>query len=202
MKQKELYNYLMKIQAITKIGLLYSTDPHAISNYKEIEALTKAMLEDINKVKISENNYFKRDIYPTPNISVRTIIWNEHNEFLMVQEKDDGGFSFPGGWCDLYDAPEEAALREAREEGGVEISITNLVGIFNRTPFKNPVSVPEYVIVYNAKLIKEVSQPDHEIISVKWIKNGELPPLSSKVSEEEIINFIELAFVSRDTNKR
>ncbi|HZJ89908.1 MAG TPA: NUDIX hydrolase N-terminal domain-containing protein [Bacilli bacterium] len=202
MNQKELYNYLIKIQAITKIGLLYSTDPYAVSNYKEIEALTKAMLEDINKVKITENNYFKRDIYPTPNISVRTIIWNEKDEFLMVQEKADNGFSFPGGWCDLYDSPEEAGIREAREEGGVDIQITELVGVFNRTPFKHPVSVPEYVIIYNARLIKEVSKPDHEIISVKWVKNGKLPPLSSKVTAQEIVNFIKLAVESKKTAKR
>lgn len=191
MNNEQLYDYLIKLQSITKIGLLYSTDPYAISNYKQIEALTKELLEQVNKVKITGNNYFTRDIYPTPNISVRTIIWNDHNEFLMVQEKEDNGFSFPGGWCDLYDAPSEAAIRESREEGGVEIKLMNLVGIFNRTPFKNPVSVPEYVIVFNAKFIRKVGEPDHEIIRTLWVNENNLPKVSDKVTREEILMFLQ-----------
>lgn len=93
MENINLYDYLLKLQAITKIGLLYSTDPYAVSNYKEIELLTKQLLDNINNVQTSGNNYFTREVYPTPNISVRTIVRNKNNDFLMVQEQSDGGFS-------------------------------------------------------------------------------------------------------------
>lgn len=134
MDSNTLFDYLVKLQAITKIGLLYSTDPYAIRNYEEIQTLTLAMLENVEEVNLDRPNYFSRDIYPTPNVSIRTIIFNENKEFLMVRERQDDGFSFPGGWADLYDSPTEAAIREAKEEAGADIEINGFVGILNRTP--------------------------------------------------------------------
>ena len=72
---KAIYDYIIKIQAIAKIGLTYSKDPYAITNYQEINDLSKAFLEDFINIKLDRPNYFEKDVYPTPNISVRTIIF-------------------------------------------------------------------------------------------------------------------------------
>ncbi len=79
------------------------------------------------------------------------------------------------------------------EEAGVEIKITKLVGIFNRTPFKAPVSVPEYVIVFEANYVRKVSKHEHEIISVDWVKETNIPQLSSKVTKQELLKFLQAA---------
>ncbi len=194
MDNKHLYDFLIKVQAIAKIGLLYTTDEYAKTNYGEIERMTLELLSNLQDVELNRNNYFKRDIYPTPNISVRTIVFNENDEFLMVQENEDGGYSFPGGWADLYDSPSEAALREVLEESGAKAKIEKLVAFLNRTPFKNPTSVPEYVIVFKANFISFVHEHDHEITNVGWFKRDELPPLSSKVTAFEINKMLEAAF--------
>lgn len=190
-----LYNYLIKIQSIAKIGLLYSHDEYAIKNYYEIQALTIELLENLESTKLERNNYFARDIYPTPNISVRTIVYNEHNEFLMVQEKVDEGYSLPGGWADLYDSPTEAALREVKEEAGASAKIDGIVAFLCRTPFKDPISVPEYVLVFKAKFIAFTNEHDHEISDVKWVNRSALPSLSKKVSVEEVTRILD-AFIA------
>lgn len=193
MDQKTLYDYLIKIQAIAKIGLLYSRDPYALRNYLEVQALTKEMLENIQGVNLARNNYFERDVYPTPNISVRTVVSNDQGEFLMVREVRDGGFSFPGGWIDLYDAPSEAATREVLEEAGAEVEITNLVGVLNRTPFQHPDSVPAYVIIFKARFIAFVQEHDHEITELKWVNAHDLPPLSPMMTLQETKRILEAA---------
>ena len=198
MNPNTLFDYLVKLQAITKIGLLYSTDPYAIRNYQEIQSLTLNMLEDMEEISLKRNNYFERDVYPTPNVSVRTIIFNEHDEFLMVREKQDGGFSFPGGWADLYDSPTEAAIREAKEEAGAEIQIKGVVALLNRTPLKEPTSVPEYVIVFKAKLVRLNGVHDHEITEVGWFKRHTLPVLSRKVTKSEIERMLDAALANNN----
>lgn len=196
MDQHTLFNYLVKLQAITKIGLLYSSDPYAIRNYQEIQALTLEMLEDIEGIHIDRANYFERNVYPTPNLSVRTIIFNENKEFLMVRERQDNGFSFPGGWVDLYDSPTEAAMREAKEEAGAEVKITGIVAILNRTPFKALTAVPEYVLVFKADIVTLSGDHDHEITEVAWFKRDQLPTLSKKVTTHEIERMLDAALAN------
>lgn len=193
MDSKNLYDFLVKVQSIAKIGLKYTTDPYAKRNYLEIQAMTLDLLEDLEGVNLERNNYFVRDIYPTPNISVRAIIFNEQGQILMVQEKEDGGFSLPGGWADLYDSPTEAILKECAEEAGAEIKITDLVAVLHRTPFKNIASVPEYVLVFKAEFVKFIGEHDHEILSVRWVDPHNLPHVSNKVTRGEVERMIKAA---------
>ena len=187
MNSKEVYDYILKIQSIAKIGLVYSTDPYAITNYQEINKLSLEMLEKFVEVKFDRPNYFKRDIYPTPNVSVRTIILNkDRNKVLMVREVKDHGYSFPGGWADLYDSPADTAKNESKQEAGADIEIVRLVGIMNRTPFKSPTAIPEYVVVFEAKLKHLNKEHEYETDDVNFFDVNALPNLSVKVSESEI----------------
>lgn len=183
---KQIYDYLIRLQAIAKIGLKYSTDPYALTNYKEINDLTLKMLEDFMEVKFDRPNFFIKDAYPTPNVSVRTIILNnDKNKVLLVREVNSHTYSFPGGWADLYDSPSQTAKNESMQEAGAIIEIERLVGITNRTPFKSDASVPEYVIIFQAKLVGELQEHEYETDDVNWFDIDDLPEISKKVSMPE-----------------
>ena len=196
MDSKYIYDFILKIQSIAKIGLIYSKDPYAITNYKEINDLTIKFLEDFMEVKFDRPNYFKRDIYPTPNVSVRTVILNkERNKVIMVREAKTHNYSLPGGWADLYDSPSKTAVNECEQEAGAEIEIVRLVGITNRTPFKSPTSVPEYVVIFEAKLKGELHEHEYETDDVGWFDIDNLPLISRKTSEQELLRFIKAAVI-------
>lgn len=191
MDSKEVYDFIIKVQAIAKIGLTYSKDPYAITNYNEINELSKRFLEDFQNVKIERNNYFQKDIYPTPNISVRTVILNEdRTKVMMVREASLGTYSLPGGWADLYDSPSKAAKNECSQEAGADVDIIRLVGILDRTPFKASSSTPEYVIVFEGKIIGELHEHEYETDDVGWFDIDNLPPISRKSSAEELLRMI------------
>lgn len=194
MDSKEVYDYIIKIQSIAKIGLVYSKDPYAITNYNEINELSKNFLEDFLNVKLDRPNYFQKDVYPTPNISVRTIIFNnDKTKVLMVRESNSHTYSFPGGWADLYDSPSDTARNECMQEAGANIDIVRLIGITNRTPFKADTSVPEYVIVFEARLVGELKEHEYETDDVSWFDINNLPELSEKVSRTEIDRILKAA---------
>ena len=194
MDSKYIYDFVLKVQSIAKIGLIYSTDPYAITNYKEINELTVKFLEDFMEVKFDRPNYFKRDIYPTPNVSVRTVILNsDRSKVIMVREAKTHNYSLPGGWADLYDSPSKTAVNECQQEAGADIEIIRLVGITNRTPFKNPTSVPEYVVIFEAKLKGDLHEHEYETDDVGWFDVKNLPELSPKVTREEIQRMIDAA---------
>lgn len=194
MDSKEFYDFLLKVQSISKIGLIYSKDPYAITNYKEIQELSTKYLEDFVNVKFDRPNYFKREIYPTPNVSVRTVILNnEKNRVLMVKEVNLQAYSLPGGWADLYDSPSKTARNECMQEAGADIDIVRLVGITDRTPFKNPTSIPEYVIIFEARLVGELGEHEYETDDVGWFDVDNLPLISKKTSKQELERFIKAA---------
>lgn len=191
MDSKQIYDFLIKIQSIAKIGLIFSKDPYALTNYQEINDLSTKFLEEFQDVKFDRNNYFARDIYPTPNISVRTIIFNENRDkVLMVEEANQHAYSLPGGWCDLYDSPSQAAINECSQEAGGDVIITRLVGIANRTPFKANTSVPEYVVVFEGKLKGPLHEHEYETCNVGFFDIDNLPIISRKTSKEELLKFI------------
>ena len=191
MDEREVYDYILKIQSIAKIGLVHSKDPYALTNYQQINDLSADFLEHFLEVKLDRPNYFKRDIYPTPNVSVRTVILDQSRKrLLMVREKNEGAYSLPGGWADLYDSPSQTAINESKQEAGADIEIVRLVGIANRTPFKTPASIPEYVIVFEGRLIGDLKLHEYETDDVSWFDINQLPQISKKTTKGELMRFI------------
>ena len=194
MDSKNIYDYIIKIQSIAKIGLTYSKDPYALTNYQEINDLSKRFLEEFMDVNLDRPNYFEKNIYPTPNISARTVIFNEDkSKVLMVREVASQTYSLPGGWCDLYDSPSDTARNECLQEAGAIIKDLRLVGVTNRTPFVSDVTVPNYVIIFEAKLDHLEKEHEYETDNVAFFDINNLPEISRKTSKEELLRFIEAA---------
>ena len=192
MEYKQFYDFVVKVHSIAKIGLTYSQDPYAIENYNELNELSKNMLETFMDVKFDRPNMFSKDVYPTPNISCRTLILNDKEEILLVKEVNSNLWSLPGGWCDLYKTPSEAAFAEVSQEAGVEPKMERLIGILDRTPFKSNQNVPEYVIIFLGSVKgKKFHEHCHETNDVKFFKLDELPEMSRKLSMVEINRIID-----------
>lgn len=187
MDSKEIYDYIIKIQSIAKIGLVFSKDPYAITNYNEINRLSLEFLEKFMEVELDRPNYFKRDIYPTPSVSVRCAILNAtRDKILLVREVNSHTYSMPGGWADLYDTPSQTAINESSQEAGADVDIIRLVAALNRTPFKGDASVPEYVLVFEGKQKGELHEHEYETDDVGWFDINNLPQMSRKLSKAEL----------------
>lgn len=181
-----IYNYLIKILDISKIGLMYSKDPYAVNNYSEIQTLSMEILEKFMDMKFDRPNYFERNVYPTPNVSCRAVIINEKKQILLVQEKCDEGYAIPGGWCDLYDTPTEAVIREAEEEAGVKIKVKRIAAILSKKPLTESDNfVPEYALFFECEILEDLHTHDHEILDVGFFDLDNLPKFSWKIKQSE-----------------
>jgi ADP-ribose pyrophosphatase YjhB (NUDIX family) len=182
----KLYQFIIKVAAISKIGLLFSKDPYAIENYNELQILSKQLIEDLGKFKIDGPNYFSRDIYPTPNVSVRALIFNERKQLLLVKEASLGTWSLPGGWCDLFETPSEAIIKEVIQEAGIHIKVERLLGISDRIKYKTNKKWSEYAVMFLATIIEDTKVFGHEVSQVGFFDINNLPELSFKSNHEEI----------------
>lgn len=191
MEINEFYDFIVKVHSIAKIGLTYSTDPYAIENYNELNELSKEMLEKFMNVKFDRPSMFTKEVYPTPNVSVRAVIGRE-NKILLVREANSGKWSLPGGWCDLYETPSESAFKEVSQEAGIEPNITRLIGIIERSPIKSGQNVSEYIICFEGNVDgKEFHEHCHETTEVKFFDVDNLPEMSKKVECEDLIEILD-----------
>lgn len=185
------YDYIIETLSICKIGKLFSKDPYALENYDKLEKKSLDALNKFTNLKFTRTNYFSRDVYPTPNISVRVCIFNEDQEILLVREIEDKGYSLPGGWCDLFDSPSDTAINECIQEAGAKIKDLKLMGyIFKGTNEMidgvfNVNAVPECQILFKAKLDKLTDFKKIETDKVAWFKTDDLPKMSHKNSLED-----------------
>jgi ADP-ribose pyrophosphatase YjhB (NUDIX family) len=61
---------------------------------------------------------------------------NEDNHLILLRrgfEPSRGKWSMPGGFVDLGESVEQAAVRETKEEIGLDIELTSLVGVYSRS---------------------------------------------------------------------
>jgi ADP-ribose pyrophosphatase YjhB (NUDIX family) len=64
------------------------------------------------------------------------IATNSDNHLILLRrgfQPQRGLWSMPGGFVDLGESVEDAAIRETKEEIGVDIDITDLVGVYSRS---------------------------------------------------------------------
>ncbi len=75
-----------------------------------------------------------------PALAADCVVFDKQGRLLLVRRKFppfQGLFALPGGFMEYGERMEEAALRELREETGIEGRIVRLVGVYSR-PDRDP----------------------------------------------------------------
>jgi ADP-ribose pyrophosphatase YjhB (NUDIX family) len=102
---------------------------------------------------------------------VQTFIFAEDHLLLMQRgiAPYRGQWSPPGGFVDAYESAEQAAIREVREEVGIELAIDTLLPMAT-------VSVESINQVYLMFLVKlGVMQHPHPMLPDRWVRRSDFP---------------------------
>ena len=190
--------FAVKVMSISKIGLKFSKDEYALENYEELERISREMLNSLPIEPIAINLY-ERDLYPTPNVSVRVLLFDNEGRLLLVKEKAEDKWAVPGGWCDVFESPKENGIKEVKQEAGFDVEIDRLVGVFQREKYKDyPTLVSEYVHYFVCLIVNGVARHNHETTDVAFFAIDHLPELSKKSTRLEIGRALQVALYGGD----
>lgn len=79
---------------------------------------------------------------PEPNsmvVAASAVVTDEHGRILLQRRRDNGLWALPGGGMDLGDSLPGTAVREVKEETGLDVEVTGLVGTYTD---------PRHIIAY------------------------------------------------------
>lgn len=201
MQNLNLLSIAKRLQSIAQAGIFYSEDiPFDRERYEEISELSVQMLSNLTDEPIEKiGNLFtqERNGYQTPKVDIRAVIFNESGEILMVKEKVDGCWSLPGGWADVGYTPSEVAVKEVREETGLEVKTIRILAVIDK---RNHLHPPEGWYVYKIFILCEkiggnILTDTTEISDVQYYRLETLPPLSES---RNVYSQIKMMFEYRD----
>jgi ADP-ribose pyrophosphatase YjhB (NUDIX family) len=110
--------------------------------------------------------------YLDPKLAVGTIIRDERGRIVLVKRAIEPGYGkwvFPGGYVDRGEEVPIAAVREAREETGLDVRLDGLINIYSysgRTPV---------IVVYAATMTGGCLACDEEGLEANFFEPDAIP---------------------------
>ena len=111
--------------------------------------------------------------------SVNVVVTNGDGEVLLIRRTDNQNWAVPGGAIDLGESMVQAAVRETKEESGIDCSITGLVGIYTDPKHvilytSNGEARQEFSILLTARATGGAPTPSDESSEVRWVPQADL----------------------------
>jgi ADP-ribose pyrophosphatase YjhB (NUDIX family) len=186
-----------RVQAIAQSGLAFTRDHYDQQRYEELLAIAAEMMATGAGIPDSQKvlDLFREERgYATPKIEVRGAVLHE-GQVLLVREREDGGWTLPGGWADVGDTPSAMVVREVKEESGYDVVPRKLAALFDRNKHPHPpIASHAYKLFFLCDLIGGETAPSFETPEVGFFSRNELPKLSpSRVTEYQIQHMFEHA---------
>jgi ADP-ribose pyrophosphatase YjhB (NUDIX family) len=124
--------------------------------------------------------------------SVTAIVSNQDGAILMVHKTDNDLWALPGGGMDVGESMADAVVREVKEETGIDVEVTGVVGIYT-----NPNHVMAYddgevrqqcSICFTTRLLGGTLATSSETKEVRFVASADLAALNIHPSMRLRIN--------------
>ena len=127
--------------------------------------------------------------YLDPKVAVGTIITADDSRLVLVRRAIEPGYGlwvFPGGYVDRGEELTAAAIREAREECGLDVQLDGLINIYSYA------GRPMVIVVYAATILGGELCSDDECLEARLFRPDEIPweSLAFRSTHEALRDFL------------
>lgn len=181
--------WAVALQSIAQAGLYYGKDKFDLERYEQIRAIAAEMLSE--KTEISPDKvkdlFCSETGYQTPKLDVRAAIFNR-DRILLVKEMN-GTWSLPGGWVDVNTSVMESAVKEVKEEAGLDVAVDTVIAVQDREKHNLPLYAYKICKIFVLCTVTGGTfEPNLETTESRYFGPDELPsPLASEKTTEEQI---------------
>ena len=178
-QNQQWLDWAVELQALAQAGLFYSKDIYDIERFQRIREIAAEML--ISPTGLPRDRildlFCSETGYQTPKLDTRAAVFQQ-DKILLVQEKD-GLWSLPGGWVDVNLSAGESAVKEVKEEAGLDVRADFIIAVQDRkkhNPELHAYNITK--IFFLCTLLGGSFQPNSETIASGYFPLEDLPPLA------------------------
>jgi 8-oxo-dGTP pyrophosphatase MutT (NUDIX family)/uncharacterized cupin superfamily protein len=128
------------------------------------------------KMKTVRTDFFYDEKAPLPNSikpAAAVAILNSKKELLMLHRKDNKKWTMPGGTLEFGESMVDCALREVKEESGLNVEIKDIIGTYTdpniRVAYSDGEVRQEFTIVYYGEAYGFDVKLDEESSNYVWV---------------------------------
>ncbi|HVN04203.1 MAG TPA: NUDIX hydrolase N-terminal domain-containing protein, partial [Bryobacteraceae bacterium] len=144
-----------RLQAIAQTGLAYEPHQYDRERYEQVREIAAQMMAEGSAGPIApiRDLFAAQAGYATPKLDLRGVVFKD-GRILLVLEREDGGWTLPGGWADVGESPADGTVREVREESGYETRAVKLLAVYDRNRHGHPpIPFHAYKLFFRCELI-------------------------------------------------
>lgn len=162
-----------QVRAIALEGLKYAKDPYDRARYEKL--LEVATVNFSGALSLDFENLldsFQREIGSvTSKLGADAAVINNNGQVLILKRSDDQSWCLPCGWVDVGECPATAAVREVKEETGLDVKAKGYLGISTKGAGKTQNIQHQVNMLVLVELISDTCtiQLSHEHTEFKWI---------------------------------
>ncbi len=173
-------NQIKRLQALSATGLAYSRDQYDQERFEEINVIAMQMLARLSSAPLERIVELGPDAknYPTPKVDVRAAVIKD-DRILLVQEKNNGLWTMPGGFAEIGLSPAENVAKEVLEEACIAVTVEALYGVRHKAkgPFKPDVRDFYKLYFLCERTNDSLPEPGPDTLAVGFFSADALPQL-------------------------
>ena len=181
-------DWAVELQALAQAGLFYSKDVYDIERFQRIRDIAAEMLVSPSGLPVDQirNLFCNETGYQTPKLDTRAAVFHD-DKILLVQE-NNGLWSLPGGWVDVDLSVGENAVKEVKEEAGLDVQAKQIIAVQDRKKHNPEIYAYNICKVFIlCDLLGGSFRENSETIAIGYFSMNNLPPLSeNKTTREQI----------------
>jgi ADP-ribose pyrophosphatase YjhB (NUDIX family) len=163
-----------ELHSIAQAGLGYSANEYERQRMLRLRELAAELLSELDgdRPEVVRRGVLTEEGYLTPKLDIRAAVRGPSGAVALVRESIDGRWTLPGGWADVGESLAEGAIREVREEAGLDVRVAGLLGLYERERRGHPPYVwftLKAVVVCDP--VDPAAQPipdGHESLDARW----------------------------------
>ena len=179
----KLLEWAIELQSLAQAGLTYGKDVFDRERYQRIREISAEMLAEKSGLPVEKvrDLFCSESGYQTPKLDTRSAIFQ--NDRILLVKESNGKWALPGGWVDVNVSVRENAVKEVKEEAGLDVVVERVIAIQDRAKH----NLPAYAygvckIFLLCSVIGGAFEENIETVESRYFGEEELPALAEEKS--------------------